>query len=149
MPLKRIYCRNEGKRLHQRAGSGLFSCAGGLSGRKPKGSPEQLPRATEERSPICPPFAPCFQMFLYFCPLWVSENPEETPMPLKKCFTFAPFQPILCRFAPVVGGPDAPEGIQDRKPDRGTEALHHPTKRGTQQDQLPRWCRSAPDAASQ
>ena len=27
--------------------------------------------------------------------------------------------------------------------DRGTEALHHPTKRGTQQDQLPRWCRGA------
>ena len=28
--------------------------------------------------------------------------------------------------------------------DRGTEAIHHPTRRGTQQDQLPRWCRSAP-----
>ena len=47
--------------------------------------------------------------------------------------------------APVAGGPDAPEGIKDR----GTETLHHPTKRGTQQDQLPRWCRSCADAVSQ
>ena len=29
---------------------------------------------------------------------------------------------------------------RESKQDRGTEALHHPTKRGTQQDQPPRWC---------
>ena len=38
---------------------------------------------------------------------------------------------------------------RESEQDRGTEAIHHPTKRGTQRDQLPRWCRSAPDAVSQ
>ena len=49
-------------------------------------------------------------------------------------------------FAPVAGGPDAP---RESRQDRGREAQHHPTKRGTQQDQPPRWCRSAPKVASQ
>ena len=49
-------------------------------------------------------------------------------------------------FAPVAGGPQVLRGPRQ---DRGREATHHPTKRGTQQDQPPRWCRSAPDAASQ
>ena len=62
-------------------------------------------------------------MFLYFRPVWVSENPEETPKHPKEFLIFATFQPILSPFAPVAGGPDAPEGIEDRKPDRGrTEA---------------------------
>ena len=29
---------------------------------------------------------------------------------------------------------------RESKQDRGTEATHHPTKRGTQRDQPPRWC---------
>ena len=80
------------------------------------GSPPALPkepdispkehRGTQPRKPhICPPFAPCFQMFLYFCPLWVSQNTEETLDHLKRYFTFAPFQPISAPFAPVRSAP--------------------------------------------
>ena len=55
----------------------------------------QAPRSTEERSPICPPFAPQIQKYISFCPLWVSENPEETLSHPKEFLIFAPFQPIL------------------------------------------------------
>ena len=48
MPLKRIFASNEGKRLHQRAGSGLFSYAGGLPEQKPKGSPREAPNSSQE-----------------------------------------------------------------------------------------------------
>ena len=48
MPLKRKFERNEGKRLHQRNGSGLFSYAGGLPERKPQESPDQLPNKPQE-----------------------------------------------------------------------------------------------------
>lgn len=44
-------------------------------------------------------------MFLYFYPLWVSQIPEKTPNHPKKIFIFAPFWPILSRFAPVRGAP--------------------------------------------
>lgn len=58
-------------------------------------------RGTQPRKPtICPPFAPCFQMFLYFCPIGVSQNTEKTQDHFKEILTFAPFQPILSRFAP-------------------------------------------------
>ena len=112
----------------------------------PQTSPKSL-RGTQPRKPtICPPFAPCFQMFFYFCPVEVSQNPEKTQSHPKEFFIFAPFQPILVPFAPVVrsSGPQ-----RESRQDRGREAQHHPTKRGTQQDQPPRWCRSALDAVSQ
>ena len=62
-------------------------------------------------------------------------------------------------FAPVVrsSGPQVLRLPRESEQDRGTEAQHHPTKRGTQQDQPPRCsrscrgcrsCRSAPDGAS-
>lgn len=98
MPLKRKFASNQGKRLHQREGIGLFSYAGGLSEESPKEAPTSSQtspkshRGTQPRKPhICPPFAPCFQMFLYFCTVEVSQNTEETPSHLKEIFIFAPF----------------------------------------------------------
>ena len=44
-------------------------------------------------------------------------------------------------FAPVAGGPQVLRGPRQ---DRGREAQHHPTKRGTQQDQPPRWVQVLP-----
>ena len=150
----------------------------------PKVPETSPPRATEERSPICPPFQPLIQKYISFCPVEVSQIPEETQSHSKEFFIFAPFQPILPSFGAIEvlrscrscadaisqsgprggkerqplypccqvlgsSGPQASEGIEAGNPDRGREAQHHPTKRGTQQDQPPRWCRSAPDAASQ
>lgn len=94
-----------------------------------------------------------------FCPLWVSENPEETPKHLKENLIFAPFQPISATFKlfevlPIVQSrPDAPSPalssrMQERKPTRkegqgtrereegkgkgkGKREAHKPTKRGT------------------
>ena len=87
MPLKRIFASNPRKRLHQRAGSGLFSYPGGLSERKPKGSPEQLPRATEGRGRGALqilPFCLSNSKILLLLPCSVSEIPEETPSHPKK-----------------------------------------------------------------
>ena len=58
-------------------------------------------------------------MFLYFCPIEVSQNTEETPKHLKNCFTFAPFQPISAPFAPVRGAPIV-QRCKERK--KGTAA---------------------------
>lgn len=110
--------------------------------------PQQRQMQTEEHSPetlhICPHCKPSIQKYIKFCPLWVSQNTEKTPKHLKKILIFAPFQPVLSRFAPVVRSSGSP---RESRQDRGREAQHHPTKRGTRQDQPPRWCRSAPDGA--
>ena len=84
MPLKRIYCRNEGKRLHQRAGSGYFAMLVDYQSGSPRGSPDALPRATEERSHNLPPFAPQIQKYFYFCPVEVSQIPDKTLYHSKK-----------------------------------------------------------------
>ena len=177
MPLKRIYYRNEGKRLHQRAGSGLFCYAGGLSERKPQGSPREAPNKPQEpprnAAQFAHLFSPKFKNILVFAPLRYRKFPrkhQSTPknslfLPLfslfrpysglSRCSGPAGVVPRLLAnqdreegrngspFAPVAGGPDAPEGIEagpkaGSRQDRGREATHHPTKRGTQQDQPPR-----------
>ena len=119
------------------------------------GKPRTATKSHRGTQPNLPTFYPLISKILLLLPFLVSENPEETPDHLKGFLIFATFQPILpsfvaisvlrsCRscadaisrsgprgrkerqpFATVAGGPDAPEGIQDR----GTEAQHHPTKR--------------------
>ena len=108
MPLKRIYCRNEGKRLHQRAGSGLFSYVGGLRGRKPSSTPQRAPNKPQEpprnaasEAHNLPPFAPQIQKYLKFCPVEVSQNPDKTPKHSKEILIFAPFQPLLPSFGAI------------------------------------------------
>ena len=154
MPLKRIFASNARKRLHQRAGSGLFSYAGGLSERKPKGSPDQLPRATEERSHASPQFAHLlplkFKNTFTFALFGLRKSRGNTNAP-QKIIKFCPFLAYFVPFCTCcqVLRSSGPRPPRESEQDRGTEATHHPTKRGTQQDQPPRWCRSAPDAVSQ
>lgn len=88
--------------MHQREESGLFSYVGGLSERKPRPAPKQAPGATRNtatKARNLPPCKPLIQKYLRFCPLEVSQNTEKTLAHLKKYFIFAPFQPILSRFA--------------------------------------------------
>ena len=60
-------------------------------------------------------------------PFSVSENPEETPKPFKKCFTFAPFQPFSpsfgaievlrsCRSCADAISLSGPRGMRERQP---------------------------------
>ena len=137
MPLKRKFERNEGKRLHQRARKRLFSYDSGLPERKPSTAPKraqnkpQEPRGTRPRKPhICPPFKPQIQEFISFCPFEVSQNTEKTLNHSKKYFIFAPFEPILSRFALLPVVLILP---RESRRDRGREAQHHPTKRGTKE----------------
>ena len=119
---------------------------------------KQAPTKPEASPNGCPQFARLLPLFSPFCPL----------SGLSRCLDLAGVVPMLLAyqdreegrsggpFAPVVrsSGPQAlrlPRGPRESEQDRGTEAQHHPTKRGTQQDQLPRCsrsCRSAPDGAS-
>ena len=78
MPLKRIYCKNEGKRLHQRAVNGLFCYVGGLSERKPKGSSQEPPRNAATEAHNLPTFCHSISKILLLLPFLVSEIPEET-----------------------------------------------------------------------
>ena len=95
----------------------------------------------------------------------IAKHRENTKAP-QKIFYFCPFSAYFSPFCPCSrcshspepqgtaerngnpfctrSGPQAPEGLKPGpKQDRGTEAQHHPpTRQGTQQDQLPRWCRS-------
>ena len=73
MPLKRKFGSNEGKRLHRDNQKAVICRDAGLSERKPKGSRDQLPRATEERSRGSPQFA------------------HLLPLKFKNTFTFALF----------------------------------------------------------
>lgn len=77
-----------------------------------------------------PTFYPLFPNVSLLLPFLVSENPEETPNPLKKILIFAPFQPILSRFA-LLSGPQAvrlPSSAQVLP-----ECSHSP--------EMPRWVR--------
>ena len=68
---------------------------------KPRTAPNSH-RGTQPRKPtICPPFATQFQKYLSFCPVEVSENPEETPKHPKEFLIFVPFQPILPSFGAI------------------------------------------------
>ena len=69
------------------------------SPKKAPTSSQTSPKSHKERSPICPPCKPSIQKYLRFCPVEVSQNPEETPKHPKEIFIFAPFQPILPTFA--------------------------------------------------
>ena len=75
------------------------------SPREAPGKPRPAPkshRGTQPRKPtICPPFAPRFQKYFCFCPVEVSENPEETLDHYKKFLIFAPFQPFLPSFVAI------------------------------------------------
>ena len=112
MPLKRKFASNPRKRLRQRAGSRLFSYAGGLSGRKPPTLPKEPDispnqarckpqRKPQRKPPICPPFKPQIQKYISFCPVEVSQNPDKTPKHSKEILIFAPFQPLLPSFGAI------------------------------------------------
>ena len=62
--------------------------------------------------------------------------------PLQINLNFRPFSAYFVPFCPVVGssGPQVLRLPRESMQGRGREAQHHPTKRGTQQDQPPRWC---------
>ena len=87
---------------------------------------------TQPRKPtICPPCKPSIQKYLRFCPVEVSQNPEETPKHPKEIFIFAPFQPISAPFdlfgvLPIVqsrpmlpGAPSAALSSREAHKDRG------------------------------
>lgn len=139
---------NEGKRLHGDSQKRLFCYDGGLPERKPHTSPDQLPRKPQEpprnaatKAHYLPTFCPLFSNVSLLSPFLVSENTEETPTHPKEFLIFAPFQPILSRFAPVVRSsgspaalirPDTPEVarvLPDSPEMQGTEERqpHHPT----------------------
>ena len=61
---------------------------------------------------------------------------------------FSLFQPLLPLLSVVLMLPRNRGRTEERKPTSPTHQQDHPKKRGTQQDQPPRWCRSAPDAVS-
>ena len=162
MPLKRIFASNPRKRLHQRAGSGLFSYAGGLWGRKPSSTPQRAsnsspepPRNAATEAPEILPFCHSIPKILLLLPFLVSEIPDKTPTPLKEFFIFAPFQPILPPFAPVRSAPNSPaapmlpanrerkptrkEGTQQRKKGKAKKRSDKPTS--PQKEGTPPYCK--------
>ena len=60
------------------------------------------PRGTQPRKPPkYSPFAPQIQKYISFCPVEVSQIPEETPDHSKEFLIFAPFQPFLPSFGVI------------------------------------------------
>ena len=112
MPLKRIFASNPRKRLHQRAVNGLFCYVGGLSERKPQGSPDQLPRATEERSqgsPANTPFLPLnFKNILVFALFGLRNSRGNTNAP-QKIINFCHFSALFALFRGYLGATIVPE----------------------------------------
>ena len=73
-------------------------------------------------------------------PLSVRKSRGNT-QPHKRNLNFCPFSAYFSPFCPCCQVLRQSEGIGQ---DRGREAQHHPTKRGTQQDQPPRWVQVLP-----
>ena len=115
------------------------------------GSPQTLPykpqepQGTQPRTPtICPPFAPCFQMFLYFCRFRYPKIPRKHQSPSKNSLflpLFSLFQPLFAliwgyRGAPIVQrGKERKKGTEQRKEKRkgkgaASPQAHKPTKKG-------------------
>ena len=121
MPLKRIYCRNEGKRLHKDSPKAPICRDAGLPERKPQGSPEQLPNKPQEPPRNAAQFAhlasPQFKNILVFAPFECPKIPRKhQSTPKKSLFLplFSLFQPLLtcseCSHSPEP--PDAPRCSQ-------------------------------------
>ena len=104
------------------------------------GSPQTLPHKprqrqmqTEEHSQrkptICPPFAPCFQMFLYFCPFWSPKIPRKHQSTPKKSL----FLPLFSLFQPLLScsrcsrSPEMPRWVQV------LPVLHYQARNGSPQ----------------
>ena len=64
-------------------------------------SPNQAGCKPQRKPTICPPFKPQIQKYISFCPVEVSQNPEETPDHPKEILIFAPFQPFLPSFGAI------------------------------------------------
>ena len=98
MPLKRKFGGNEGKRLHRDSPKPEFA---GMPDYE-SGSPPALPKVPDispnqagckpqQKPTIYPSFKPQIQKYISFCPVEVSQIPEETPDHPKEFLIFATF----------------------------------------------------------
>ena len=91
MPLKRKFGRNGEGDCTKEPEAGYFAMLVDYEDGSPPALPKEPQRSPNDhrgtqprKPPKYSPFAPCFQMFLYFYPIEVSQIPEETPKHPKK-----------------------------------------------------------------